>query len=207
MSESTNVTSGDAENAQSAASGNGQDVEAGGQHNVDGLLKHKEKLLGENKKLKSEMARLRELADAAQQEKLQAEGKKDELIAALKREKEELSKKVVGTHSAFAMRVISGELKAEAAKQGCVALEDFVRLVDVNDIEVDENYNPDPEKVKTLVQDALKSKPYLFSKSGPKVNASLPNGVVPDPQKEDLSKFSAQQLLELAHQRARMKGK
>lgn len=207
MSESTNVTSGDAENAQGAVSGNGQDVEAGGQHNVDGLLKHKEKLLGENKKLKSEMARLRELAEAAQQEKLQAEGKKDELIAALKREKEELSKKVVGTHSAFAMRVISGELKAEAAKQGCVALDDFVRLVDLNDIEVDENYNPDPEKVKTLVQDALKSKPYLFSKSGPKVNTSLPNGVVPDPPKEDLSKLSAQQLLELAHARARMKGK
>jgi regulator of replication initiation timing len=206
MSEANQGVSDAAETSQSESQVNqANNVEAGG-HNIDGLVKHKEKLLGENKKLKSEMAELRRLVESSQQEKLQAEGKKDELIAALKKEKDELSKKVVGTHSAFAMRVISGELKAEAAKQGCVALEDFVRLIDLNDIEVDDNYNPDPEKVKALVQDAVRSKPYLFSKAGPNVNTKLPNGEsVPEPKREDLSKLSAKELLELAHARAKLK--
>lgn len=201
----TSGSSGASEESQSDNQTGGPESVTGG-HNVDGLLKHKDKLLGENKKLKAEMAELRRMVESSHQEKLQAEGKKDELIASLKKEKDELSKKVVGTHSAFATRVISGELKAEAAKQGCVALEDFVRLVDINEIEVDEGYNPDPEKIKTLVQDAMRTKPYLFSKSGPSVNARLPTGeALPAPQKEDLSKYSAKELLELAHQRAKLK--
>ena len=201
----TSGSSGAPEESQSDSQTGGPEAVAGG-HNIDGLLKHKDKLLGENKKLKAEMAELRRMVESSHQEKLQAEGKKDELIASLKKEKDELSKKVVGTHSAFATRVISGELKAEAAKQGCVALEDFVRLVDINEIEVDEGYNPDPEKIKTLVQDAMRTKPYLFSKSGPSVNARLPSGEAPlAPQKEDLSKDSAKELLELAHQRAKLK--
>ncbi len=201
----TSGPSGASEESQSDNQTGGPESVTGG-HNVDGLLKHKDKLLGENKKLKAEMAELRRMVESSHQEKLQAEGKKDELIASLKKEKDELSKKVVGTHSAFATRVISGELKAEAAKQGCVALEDFVRLVDINEIEVDEGYNPDPEKIKTLVQDAMRTKPYLFSKSGPSVNARLPSGEAPSaPQKEDLSKYSAKELLELAHQRAKLK--
>ena len=176
---------------------------ADGVGDVSGLLKHKEKLLGENKKLKAQLSELQRIAESAQQEKLQAEGKKDELIQSLKQEKEQLKQKVLGTHSAFATRIIHGELKAEAAKAGCVSLEDFVRLVDIDAIEVDESYNPDPEKVKSLVQDAIKTRPYLFSKTAPNINTRLPGGEVSEFKKEDLSKLSSKELLELAHRRAR----
>jgi hypothetical protein len=202
MSEVEPGSSGAADDSQSGSQSGGQG-EGGGAADVSGLLKHKEKLLSENKKIKAEMAELRRLAESAQQEKLAAEGKKDELIASLKKEKESLSQKVLGTHSAFATRVIHGELKAEAAKSGCVSLEDFVRLVDIDSIEVDENYNPDPEKVKSIVQEAMKSRPYMFSKSAPGINTKLPNGEVQQHEKEDLSKLSSKELLELAHKRAR----
>jgi hypothetical protein len=204
MSEVTNDSGAVGENAQSAIHSGGNSESTDSVGDVSGLLKHKEKLLGENKKLKQQMAELQRIAESAQQEKLQAEGKKDELIQSLKKEKELLNQKVVGTHSAFATRVIHGELKAEAAKSGCVSLEDFVRLVDIESIEVDDNYNPDPEKVKALVQDAMKNKPYLFSKSAPNINSKLPgSGDVSMGEKEDFSKLSSKELLELAHKRAR----
>lgn len=199
MSEVTEGVSDANENAQSASHAGGSGS-GDGVADIQGLLKHKDKLLGENKKLKAQMLEQQRLVEAAQQEKLQAEGKKDELIASLKKEKDALTQKVVGTHSSFASRVIHGELKAEAAKFGCVSLEDFVRLVDIDSIEVDENYNPDPDKVKSLVQDAIKTRPFLFSKSAPNINNSLPNGHVGSEKKEDLSKLSTAQLLELAHQ-------
>lgn len=202
MSDIEPGSSGAADPALSAGQPGGSD-ESGGAVDVAGLLKHKDKLLSETKKLKADMAELRKIADSAHQEKLQAEGKKDELIASLRKEKDALTQKVVGSHSAFATRVIHGELKAEAAKAGCVSLEDFVRLVDIESIEVDDNYNPDPEKVKAIVQDAMKMKPYLFSKSAPNINTKLPNGEPLNETKEDLTKLSSKELLELAHRRAR----
>ena len=205
MSEVTQDSGAVGENSQGGSHGHSASEASDGVGDVSGLLKHKEKLLGENKKLKAQLAELQRIAESAQQEKLQAEGKKDELINSLKQEKEQLKQKVLGTHSAFATRIIHGELKAEAAKAGCVSLDDFVRLVDIEAIEVDENYNPDPEKVKSLVQEAVKTRPYLFSKTAPNINTKLPNGNTEgmDLKKEDLSKLSSKELLELAHRRAR----
>lgn len=198
MSEVTESAGGANENTQSVSHSGGTG-ESDGVADIQGLLKHKDKLLGENKKLKAQALEFQRLAESAQQEKLQAEGKKDELIAALKKEKDLLNQKVVGTHSAFASRVIHGELKAEAAKYGCVSLEDFVRLVDIDSMEVDDNYNPDPERVKSLVQEAIKTRPFLFSKAAPNINTKLPNGSQGQEVKEDLTKLSSKELLELAH--------
>ena len=202
MSEVTEGVSDANENAQSASHAGGSNG-SDGVADIQGLLKHKDKLLGENKKLKAQMLETQRQVEIAQQEKLAAEGKKDELIAALQKEKAALSQKVVGTHSAFASRVIHGELKAEAAKYGCVSLDDFVRLVDIDSIEVDENYNPEPEKVKSLVQDAIKNRPFLFSKSAPNINTKLPNAHQSAVSNDDLSKLSSDELLNLAHKRAR----
>lgn len=108
------------------------------------------------------------------EEKMAAEGKKDELIESWKKRYQELegkTKKVVGS---FSYKTLAGAISEVASKEGCVDSGDLIALGDVSAIEVDDDFNVNMEQVKEFVLSMKKQKPHLFSggKVAPKVGSA-----------------------------------
>lgn len=151
------------------------------------------KTVDEVKRLKAELRVREEKLTLAEQEKLSAEGKKDELIAKLRGDNEKLSKGQKDMLKSVIASRLDDQLQAEAARLGCVDLEAVSKLVDLSDVEVDEKtFRADKAKLTEVLEDLKKSKPYLFNKVGPKINGKLPSGKVIEGEKgkklSDLSK-------------------
>lgn len=154
------------------------------------------KTVDEVKRLKAELKSRDEKLTAAEHEKLQAEGKKDELIANLKRDNEKLGK----THKEMLQSVVSSrlddQLQTEAARLGCVDVEAVSKLVDLSDVEVDsKTFKADKAKLTEILEDLKKSKPYLFNKAGTKINGKLPSGgKTPEVKGKKLSELTKDEL-------------
>lgn len=168
---------------------------------VDGLKQNRDKLLAETKKLKKALADQAAMLEATTNEKLAAEGKKDELITQYKKQADELAKKNKELYANFAFANVKSQLASEAVKYGCVDVDALIALADLSAIEVDDqSFKADSEAVKSVVEQMKAKKPYLFSKATPKFDTSLPNGKVSDSKGMDLKEMSSAQLLKLAHE-------
>jgi hypothetical protein len=160
------------------------------------------KTLSEVKKLKEQLRGMDDLATRLkdmEQDKMSAEGKKDEVITTLKAELEKTKKSEKSVFQRFAYKSLGDQVRVEATKQGCVDPEALMRLADLNDVEIDsETFEADQEKLAQIVSEIKASKPYMFSKGGPKINSSLPNGSGgPQTSKpKDISKMSIGEIRE-----------
>ncbi len=132
---------------------------------------------------KAAKARLKELESKltdSENDKLTAEGKKDELIAKLKGDHEKLSKQHKDTLNSFVFSSLDAQVREEAVKLGCIDADAVGKLIDMSDIEVDpKTFKADKEKLSEVLDELKKSKPYLFNKAGPKLNSKLPGGKTP----------------------------
>ncbi len=129
---------------------------------------------------KAAKAKLKELEDKlanAENDKLGAEGKKDELIAKLRGDLDKATKSQKDTLNSFVYSSLDSQVRAEAERLGCVDADAVSKLVDLSDVEVDtKTFKADKEKLTEVLEDLKKSKPYLFNKAGPKINTKMPGG-------------------------------
>lgn len=168
---------------------------------ADGKVAHStyKKTVDEVKKLKEQLRLRDEKLSKAEQDKLEAEGKKDELIASLKKKNGELETTHKTTLNSFIFSSLDTQVREEAARLGCVDTDAVVKLADLSSIDVDpKTFKADKKDLVALIEGMKKEKPYLFSKAGPKINSKLPSGKAvedekPD-EKEDLSKLSTEEL-------------
>jgi hypothetical protein len=172
------------------------DSGAGGDERSKGKSNPNKKILGE---LKSERQKRRELEERLNQlesDKLKAEGNKDELIKSLQTKLEKSEKRTKELYGSMAQKTLNAQIKAEATKAGCIDPDAVMALADLSDLEVDaETFEADAEAVTEMITGLKKSKPYLFSKPGPKINTKLPGGGGKG-EKEDYSKMSKDQIRE-----------
>lgn len=155
------------------------------------------KTVSEAKKAKETARKLAEEKADLETRLLAAEGNKDEQIKSLQTKLAETTKKNKDIYGAMARKSLNSQIKAEAAKAGCIDPDAVISLADLSELEVDaETFEADADAIKEIVTGLKKSKPYLFSKPGPKINGKLPNGgnKGDDDGKEDLSKLTAQQI-------------
>lgn len=158
------------------------------------------KTVDEVKKLKEQLRLRDEKLSKAEQEKLEAEGKKDELIASLKSKNSELETSNKKTLNNFIFSSLDSQVREEAARLGCVDTDAVVKLADLTELEVsDKTFKADKGELTKLLEKMKKDKPYLFSKTGPKINTKMPNGKSvddnePAKEKEDLSKLSVDEI-------------
>jgi len=112
------------------------------------------KVLSEKKKVQEQLAELAKERDAANQNKLQAEGKKDEVIEALRKQMAEKDKTLETKTNAYAWNVVSAQIKSELAREGCVNPDKALRLIDKEElagIEVSDDYLVNIEDLKRVV--------------------------------------------------------
>lgn len=138
------------------------------------------KTLALAKKREAELTAEREEKQKLLEEKLTAEGKKDELIESWKKKYTDLESKTKKLVGSFSYNALSSVVSEVAAKEGCVDPGDLMALGDLSSIEVDDEFKVNKDQVKEFVLSMKKAKPHLFSgaKAQPKVGAAPQTGDV-----------------------------
>lgn len=111
--------------------------------------------------------------------RLQSEGKKDELIERLKKEAFEKEARLKKATEQFAYQVIASKVSEQALQAGCQDTDAFLKLADVNQLEVDDNLNVDIESIKLMISEVQKKRPYLFKQEKPLPKDGIPVGTTP----------------------------
>lgn len=131
------------------------------------------KTLDEAKRAKASLKALQEEKDSLLQEKLLAEGKKDEALGNYKNQLSELSKKLESKEKDFVWSLLSQNFKSIAEKHGCVD-SDVLMTVSIDDLKasnaVSDDFKIDDQKINSLIEQVKIKKPYLFKSKTAKVN-------------------------------------
>jgi hypothetical protein len=133
------------------------------------------------KEKKLEATKRKELEDAVKrlsQEKLEAEGNKDKVLEALKKELGEMKETFSKKEKFYAWNTVSGKIIQEALKQGCKNPDKLIRLLDDSDlssIEVGEDFSVDTDALSLLVEKGKKENPFLFDSTNKIAAAGTPS--------------------------------
>lgn len=129
------------------------------------------KLLAEKKKVQARFDELESRFNRINEEKLQSEGKKDELLEAYKKRIAEMEGKV----NDFAYSSVSSAVRLKAQEMGCVDPDAIVTHLDLSTLSVGDGFSVDADEVKTMLEAEKKNKPYFFKAVNPNINNSMPN--------------------------------
>lgn len=158
------------------------------------------KTLSEAKRAKAERDELLERLTKLEQEKLQAEGNKDQLIDSLRKEKDQLSSKLKTAVGSFARSRIHEALMSEMSKAGCQDPEIVIKAYgsEFDDVEFDDEFTPSRDQIKAMVEKIKGERSYLFGKQGPRLaNHQLKPDGVGEKEVKPLSKLSTDELVDL----------
>jgi len=157
------------------------------------------KLLGEKKKLQSEMSEMKAYKDQLEAEKLQAEGKWKELAENNKKLADDFKSKNLNIVKNVSEKAIRSQFMREAEKLGCVDAEIAMKACSFDDLEVTEDFEFDNQKLVGKIQELTKSKPYLFKKDFKMVQDINPsNNSISTKPLTDLSENELKELLKTA---------
>lgn len=175
------------------------------QSKVSGANPDLERALRDLQKYK---ARARELESATQtleQEKLMAEGKKDELINQLQKQLNETKAKTQDMQKTYAYDKVQGWLRTKAVTSGIIndggAVDKFVSLIDLNGrnpFRDDSTFQLEENVLSQVFEDAKKEMPYFFGKPSPSVKDITPHGGSIEAGGPDFKSMSLSQLKEYA---------
>jgi hypothetical protein len=153
------------------------------------------KTVTEAKRLKAQLREREEALQKLEAQKLEAEGNKEELISSLKKRLEATEKMNKEMLNNFVYSSLDSQVREEAIKLGCVDPDAVTKLADLSQVEVDpKTFKADRETVSSVLEDLRKAKPYLFGKSGPKINAQSPSGKIPEKEKKEFKQMTQQEL-------------
>ena len=141
----------------------------------DGSVKYDtyRRTLSEAKKYKTKVEEIQSQLTQLQQEKLSAEGKKDELIENLRKQNSELNGKLTKAVGSFAKSKVYETMLSEAAKLGCQDPDLVLKAysAELDGIDFDDSFNPDREQIRATLSKVREERPYLFSKDAPKIGS------------------------------------
>jgi len=157
------------------------------------------KLLGEKKKLQSEMSEMKAYKDQLEAEKLQAEGKWKELAENNKKLADDFKSKNLNIVKNVSEKAIRSQFMREAEKLGCLDAEIAMKACSFDDLEVTEDFEFDNQKLVGKIQELTKSKPFLFKKDFKMVQDINPsNNSISTKPLTDLSENELKELLKNA---------
>lgn len=155
------------------------------------------KLLAEKKRRDEQLAELQSKLDAFEQKKMEGEGKKDDVIASLRKQNEELSRSVKKKDAEYSWNVVSSQIKERAIQDGCTDASKLLRLMeqeDLNAVEVDESFRVNGKDLEVLMEKAKKENPFLFKKATAPVS-DLPPANAVQPGGKEVGKMSAEEIM------------
>ena len=160
------------------------------------------RVLGESKKAKSELAEARQRLEAYEQKEMEAQGKHQDLINALRDENQKLKAGISERDQVYTWSKRSEALRHVANQNGCIHSDHLLRLMDesvLQQIEVDDHYNPVAEDVQRVVE-SFKRNPeyqYLFRSKAPSVDTVTPNSKAQKKESKKISEMSADEIAKI----------
>ena len=160
-----------------------------------------QKALTEKKNAQAKMAELENKLKEFEQDKLQAQGKKDELIQSLQKQLKETTTDFSKTKANYAMKAVTAQVEKRAAEMGCVDSDLLTKAMNLESLKVsvvDDDFNVDGESLTTQLEMVRKSKPYLFKQAGPQIKDGVPNNQVQQNKPVDFTNMTTAQIVEWA---------
>lgn len=195
MSDKSKVSSGEPD--QSAGGGDvetineqsSKEVAQGGADTVK--YETYKKVLSEKKKVLSEYETLQSKLREYEEKELESQGHKDQLIETYKKKAGDFETKYKRAVGTFAHRTMIEAFKTEALKAGCQQehLDKLVKLTDLPVEAIDDEFNPNFDVLKELVESAKKDNSIFFKNQvgAPRVGTPASGGDF----KKDISSMSA----------------
>ena len=145
----------------------------------------------EKKRFQAELNKVQDKLKLHEQDKAQNEGRKDDVINELRKELGETKKSLETKDKSYAYNVLSGQIKTEALKQGCVNPEKLIRLLDPSElkgIEVDEDFFVNTDDLQRLIGKAKEehSDIGLFKNKHVNINDVTPS-MIPNKSTNEMS--------------------
>lgn len=194
MSESTNGSGAPAD--ESGAQTGAQESKAKVQSNGD-----LERALKDLHKFKAQAKDLEAKTQQLEQDKLMAEGKKDELITTLQKQLNESKSKTSEMQKTYAFDKVNNWLKTKAATSGIIveggAIDKFVSLIDFkgkNPFRDEQTFAIEENILSQVFEDAKKEMPYFFGKPSPSIKDITPGSGDISSAGNDYSKMTLDQL-------------
>lgn len=160
------------------------------------------RVLGENKKFKSQLTDAQERLKAYEQKEMEAQGKHQDLITALRNENQKLKAGIDERDQVYMWSKRSEALRHVASQQGCVKPDHLLRLMDqevLNQIQVDDAYNPIADDVNRVVE-SFKGNPdyqYLFKAKAHSVDTVTPNSKVQKKEPRKIADMSSEEIAKI----------
>lgn len=192
-----NLSEGEDQNSSDGQ--NQSNSDASGKSKSDDQVRYStyQKVLSEKKSMQEKYNQMMDKLAQLENDKLSAEGKKDELIKRLTDERDSFKQKLTGSVKAFARQITSGQVKQLATQMGCVDADAVLALYQdkIEEVETDDNFNLSQEAVKEVLEQARVQRPYLFQKASPKLDTGSSGGTgdIKD-KKKDFFKMTKEEI-------------
>jgi hypothetical protein len=107
-----------------------------------------------------------------ERQKLEAEGDKDKIIQALKKDLGDYKSRT----ATWIRSKVEDQVAMKAKDLGCIDTDLLMKTIDVEAVEIDRDTfrMTNPESVLMMLEEARKKKPFLFKQSGPEYRDGLP---------------------------------
>lgn len=132
------------------------------------------KLLGEKKKLQADFEAAKAELDKKSQSEMEQKGEEKKLIDSLRKQLAEESKKNLDVKTNYTMKSLEASLAAEGARQGCQDNDVLIKLIDMNTVEINDDFTVNAEDLQRAVAEVAKKKAYLFQKKVAGVRDVIP---------------------------------
>lgn len=121
------------------------------------------KTVAQEKAAKARLAEVEERLKIAEAQKLEAEGKKDELITHYKTELEQLKEQRAKDIAEKTHQAISNQVVKKALESGCLDADLVTTLLDFSKLDVDQSNKVGEDSLSIALDRLKRDKPYLFS--------------------------------------------
>lgn len=141
------------------------------------------RVLSDAKKYKTQLNETQDKLKAYEEKEMEATGKHQDLIAALREENQKLKSGIDERDQVYTWSKRSEALRHAATREGCVKPDHLLKLMDqdvLNQIQVDDSYNPVMDDVHRVV-DSFKGNPdyqYLFRAKAHSVDTVSPQAKI-----------------------------
>lgn len=187
MNQEDQVTSGDAQSSSGTDESQSQSNAEVSQDKVDyGTFK---KVLGEKKKTQEELKAMKEKLTKLEQADLESKGKQSELIESLRKQLQEKDQQFEKVKHNFAFNLYSKAVKSELEKTGAIDPDLMLSQIDVNSIQMNDDFTFNEDDIKREVANLSTKKPKLFQKKIVDVKDGVPKSSVNGSGGLDLSKM------------------
>ena len=169
-------------------------------NNIEALERKNRELLEEKKRIQDEYRKAQDALKQKEESELEAQGKYQDINKNLKQRLEEESKEKNEMRQKYAQNSLKSVVRQKALELGATKADAILRLMDKTDLEmiqVDDDFNVDPESALMAVERVQKEYPEFFTKKSAPARGIMPGSSgVQTELKEDMSKMTMSELKE-----------